>query len=62
MRNNTQTGRNIARNQPRESTFNPKEKTKDSSQPNVGTSQAPSPATQVSEEAIDVLSFVGFKL
>lgn len=62
MRNNTQNPRNIISNQPRENASNSKEQTKDSSQPNVRISQAPASAKQVSEEAIDVLSFVGFKL
>ena len=62
MRNNTQSPKSIGRNQPGETSSISKEQTKDSSQPTAGTGQATASATQVREEAIDVLNFVGFKL
>ena len=62
MRDNTQIRRSTNRNPPRQNSSNSKAQSKESSPPNVGTGEAPTSSTKATEEAIDVLSFVGFKL
>lgn len=62
MRNNTPNRRNTSKNKIRWATSNPKSHGRDSAPLNAGMGQAANSAAKVTEEAVDVLAFVGFKL
>ena len=62
MRNNTRNLRDTNKNQPQQPSSNPKLPTQVFTSPNADRTQVGDPASKVTEQAIDVLSFVGFKL
>ena len=62
MRDKTQNGRNLSRTQPQDSSPKPESQNKDFTQSNTTNNPTANSAGNVTDEAIDVLSFVGFKL
>ena len=62
MRDKTQNGRNQNRTQSQDTLPKPKSQNQDFTQSNTTNSPTANSAGNVTEEAIDVLSFVGFKL
>ena len=62
MRETTRNRRSLTSKQPKENLLRTKTQTKEPGQPNIATNQFPNHSNKVTAEAIDVLSFVGFKL
>lgn len=62
MRHRKKSPANLRRNQPRDNSLKPESHLKDSAQSNSAKSQAAHSVANVTEEAVDVLSLMGFKL
>ena len=62
MRHRKKSPANLRRNQPRDNSSKPENDLKDPAQSNSSRSQDAHSVTNVTEEAVDVLSLMGFKL